>query len=46
MDIGIFQILLIGIITGLAGLDILVGLSHFHRPVVLGPIIGAILGDL
>lgn len=46
MEIGIFQILLIGIITGLAGLDILVGLTHFHRPVVLGPIIGAILGDL
>lgn len=46
MDISVFQILMIGLVTGLAGVDILVGLTHFHRPVVLGPIIGAILGDL
>ncbi len=46
MDISIIQIILIGLVTGLAGLDILVGLTHFHRPVVLGPIIGLILGDV
>ncbi len=46
MDTSIIQIMLIGLVTGLAGLDILVGLTHFHRPVVLGPIIGLILGDV
>ncbi len=46
MDISMIQILLIAIVTGIAGLDILVVFTHFHRPSVLGPIIGAILGDL
>ncbi|MBF4232672.1 PTS sugar transporter subunit IIC, partial [Vibrio anguillarum] len=29
-----------------AGLDLFNGLTHFHRPVVLGPLVGLILGDL
>ncbi|EOX3349455.1 PTS N-acetylgalactosamine transporter subunit IIC [Vibrio cholerae] len=46
MEIGLFQALMLGILAFLAGLDLFNGLTHFHRPVVLGPIVGLILGDL
>ncbi|KKA45385.1 MULTISPECIES: PTS N-acetylgalactosamine transporter subunit IIC [unclassified Salinivibrio] len=46
MDIGFLQALLLGILAFFAGLDLFNGLTHFHRPVVLGPIVGLILGDL
>lgn len=38
--------LLIGLLAGIAGVDLFDGLTHIHRPVVMGPIVGLILGDL
>ncbi|AFH93624.1 PTS N-acetylgalactosamine transporter subunit IIC [Providencia stuartii] len=38
--------LLIALIAGIAGVDLFNGLTHFHRPVVIGPIVGLILGDV
>lgn len=38
--------LLIGLLAGIAGVDLFDGLTHIHRPVVIGPIIGLILGDV
>lgn len=38
--------LLIALIAGIAGGDLFNGLTHFHRPVVIGPIVGLILGDV
>lgn len=38
--------LLIGLLAGLAGVDLFDGLTHFHRPVVIGPLVGLILGDV
>lgn len=38
--------LLIGLWAGLAGIDQFNGLTHLHRPIVTGPVVGLILGDL
>lgn len=38
--------LLIGIWAGIAGVDMFDGLTHIHRPIVTGPIVGLILGDV
>lgn len=46
MEIGFMQALMLGILAFFAGLDLFNGLTHFHRPVVLGPLVGLILGDL
>ncbi len=46
MEIGLLQATLLGILAFFAGLDLFNGLTHFHRPVVLGPLVGLILGDL
>ncbi|MBD1575751.1 PTS mannose/fructose/sorbose/N-acetylgalactosamine transporter subunit IIC [Vibrio sp. S11_S32] len=46
MEIGLMQALMLGVLAFFAGLDLFNGLTHFHRPVVLGPIVGFILGDL
>ena len=46
MEISLLQGLLLGILAFFAGLDLFNGLTHFHRPVVLGPLVGLILGDL
>ena len=46
MEIGIFQAVMLGILAFFAGLDLFNGLTHFHRPVVLGPLVGLILGDM
>ncbi|WP_087025101.1 PTS N-acetylgalactosamine transporter subunit IIC [Thaumasiovibrio subtropicus] len=46
MEIGLIQALMLGVLAFFAGLDLFNGLTHFHRPVVLGPIVGLILGDL
>ncbi|MDH2925137.1 PTS system N-acetylgalactosamine-specific EIIC component (Man family) [Nicoletella semolina] len=46
MEIGLLQSITLGIVAFLAGLDLYNGLTHFHRPVVLGPIVGLVLGDL
>ena len=46
MEIGLLQSIILGIVAFIAGLDLYNGLTHFHRPVVLGPIVGLVLGDL
>ncbi|MGL5400004.1 MAG: PTS sugar transporter subunit IIC, partial [Plesiomonas shigelloides] len=46
MDTGLLQALMLGTLAFFAGLDLFNGLTHFHRPVVLGPLVGLILGDL
>ncbi len=38
--------LLIAPLAGLAGVDLFDGLTHLHRPVVMGPLVGLILGDV
>lgn len=38
--------LLIGIWAGIAGVDMFDGLTHIHRPIVTGLIVGLILGDV
>lgn len=38
--------LLIGLLAGIAGVDLFNGLTHIHRPIVIGPLVGLILGDL
>lgn len=40
------EALLVGLWAGIAGIDLFNGLTHLHRPVVSGAIIGLILGDL
>ncbi|WP_238537322.1 PTS N-acetylgalactosamine transporter subunit IIC [Chromobacterium haemolyticum] len=45
MEISLFQGLALGLLAFAAGLDLFNGLTHFHRPVVLGPLVGLILGD-
>ncbi|KXF80238.1 PTS N-acetylgalactosamine transporter subunit IIC [Enterovibrio coralii] len=46
MEISFLQALMLGILAFIAGLDLFNGLTHMHRPVVLGPLVGLILGDL
>lgn len=46
MEIGFIQALMLGLLAFIAGLDLFNGLTHMHRPVVLGPLVGLILGDL
>lgn len=40
------EALLIAIWAGIAGIDMFDGLTHIHRPIVTGPIVGLILGDM
>lgn len=42
----VMEALLIGLWAGVAGVDQFNGLTHLHRPIVTGPIVGLILGDL
>ncbi|MDE9534962.1 PTS N-acetylgalactosamine transporter subunit IIC [Xenorhabdus bovienii] len=37
---------LIALLAGIAGVDLFNGLTHIHRPVVIGPLVGLILGDV
>jgi PTS system N-acetylgalactosamine-specific IIC component len=46
MEISLLQAAALGILAFIAGLDMFNGLTHMHRPVVLGPLVGLILGDL
>lgn len=46
MEISLLQSVILGLLAFIAGLDLFNGLTHIHRPVVLGPIVGFILGDL
>lgn len=45
MEISLLQAIILGILAFIAGLDLYNGLTHIHRPVVLGPVVGLILGD-
>ena len=40
MEISLLQAFVLGIIAFIAGLDMFNGLTHMHRPVVLGPLVG------
>lgn len=40
------QALLIAIWAGIAGIDMYDGLTHIHRPIVTGLVVGLILGDM
>lgn len=40
------QALLIAIFAGIAGIDLFDGLTHLHRPLVTGLVVGLILGDV
>lgn len=42
----VVEALLIAIWAGIAGVDMYNGLTHIHRPIVTGPIVGLILGDM
>lgn len=46
MEISLLQAVMLGILAFIAGLDLYNGLTHIHRPIVLGPLTGLILGDL
>jgi PTS system N-acetylgalactosamine-specific IIC component len=46
MEISLLQAIALGLLAFVAGLDMFNGLTHMHRPVVLGPLVGLILGDL
>ena len=45
MDFTIVQVLLVGLVGFIAGIDQFSFLESLYRPIVLGPIVGAILGD-
>lgn len=40
------EALMIATLAGVAGIDLYNGLTHIHRPIVTGPIVGLILGDV
>ncbi|MDP8034172.1 PTS N-acetylgalactosamine transporter subunit IIC [Pasteurella atlantica] len=43
-DVSLMQALLIAIFAGIAGIDLFNVLTHIHRPIITGPIVGLILG--
>ncbi|MDD7804793.1 MAG: PTS N-acetylgalactosamine transporter subunit IIC [Endozoicomonas sp. (ex Botrylloides leachii)] len=42
----LLEALMIATLAGIAGVDLFNGLTHIHRPLVTGPIVGLILGDV
>lgn len=42
MEISLLQAFALGIIAFIAGTDMFNGLTHMHRPVVLGPLVGLV----
>lgn len=40
------QALLVGLVAAFATFDTALGTSHINRPIVIGPIVGLVLGDL
>ncbi|API91733.1 PTS N-acetylgalactosamine transporter subunit IIC [Virgibacillus pantothenticus] len=42
----VMEAILIAIWAGIIGIDLYVGLTHMHRPVVTGLVVGLILGDV
>ncbi len=45
MDVTLLQALMVAIFAGIAGIDLFNVLTHIHRPIITGPIVGLILGD-
>ncbi|ERL65462.1 PTS sugar transporter subunit IIC [Schleiferilactobacillus shenzhenensis] len=45
MEVSIWQALLVGLWAGIAAIDQFNGLTHIHRPIVTGAVIGIILGQ-
>ncbi len=43
-DVSLMQALLIAVFAGIAGIDLFNVLTHIHRPIITGPIVGLILG--
>lgn len=46
MDFNIVQILLVGVVGFIAGIDQFSFLESLYQPIVVGPVVGAILGDM
>ena len=44
-DITLIQALMVAIFAGIAGIDLFNVLTHIHRPVIAGPIVGILMGD-
>ncbi|PID64147.1 MAG: PTS N-acetylgalactosamine transporter subunit IIC [Gammaproteobacteria bacterium] len=44
-DVSLMQALLIAVFAGIAGIDLFNVLTHIHRPIITGPIVGLILGQ-
>ena len=36
---------MVAIFAGLAGIDLFNVLTHIHRPIIAGPIVGILMGD-
>lgn len=45
MEVLLWQALAIAIFAGIAGIDLFNVLTHIHRPIITGPIVGLILGN-
>lgn len=45
VDISVWQVFAVAIFAGLAGIDLFNVLTHIHRPIITGPIVGIILGN-
>lgn len=41
----LMEAVLIGVLAGVGGVDLFDGLTHIHRPIVMGPLVGWVLGD-
>ncbi|MDO4643354.1 MAG: PTS N-acetylgalactosamine transporter subunit IIC [Cardiobacteriaceae bacterium] len=44
-NIGLSQALMVAIFAGIAGIDLFNVLTHIHRPIIAGPIVGILMGD-
>ena len=44
-NVTLTQALLIALFAGIAGIDLFNVLTHIHRPIITGPIVGLILGE-
>ncbi len=45
MQVALWQALAIAVFAGIAGIDLFNVLTHIHRPIITGPIVGIILGN-
>ncbi|MFV0432227.1 MAG: PTS N-acetylgalactosamine transporter subunit IIC [Alphaproteobacteria bacterium] len=45
MQVTLTQALLVAAFAGIAGIDLFNVLTHIHRPIIAGPVVGLILGD-